>query len=198
MTSLRQRLGNAAYGLVVLALLIVVGIASSGNINPFRMSINSMIAKFRDPKPSAAMSEWWEPKQISGVICISEADMRLPNIGIANRFLLAHPPVDRATLNELIPQIQLWQKGMAVTPEMMTRLRITSTECLEDWPTAYNAIDNVGLLLLLRSRMENPDNPTNADLHQAYLTHRYTQTGPPGAVEIALEYYPVEPIHHDK
>jgi hypothetical protein len=196
MRSLGRRLGNAAYGLIVLALLALVGLAAWGS-SQSRASTAPTLATLPTPTRAAIMPEWWEPKEVRGVFCLSEADMRLPDIGIANRIRLAHPPVDRATLNEIIPQIQLWQEGVAITPEMMARMRITSTKCMDDWRSVVDSLQNPLFIARVRDHLENPDNPTASDLRQAYLTDRYTQTGPPGAVEIALDYYPVEPVHHD-
>ncbi len=188
--SFRLSFSTKTYGVLVLIILVfgaLIAMIDSRASRPQPIQTPPAIRATPTPLP-----EWWEPKARFGVFCQSQADLRIPGRGIANLIQIAHPPVDRATIMEIVPQLQLMPDGTPITAELLARMRIKVTHCFTSWQEIYDRMEDIFVKMNVISRLENPENPTEADLRQAYLTARYAQTGTPEAVERALQIYPLE------
>lgn len=196
--------GNLIYGLSILA---VVGLAAFAALEPRTSAPDPIVVttatpEYRPPTPTAEgtatpLPDWWEPTSAHGVMCSSTVDMRMNGFGHHNLTGMVHPPVDRARLNELIPELAAISNGRIAATFNETgarRIRILGTECWDSWSAWYDVLNQASssALLEMMPTFENPASPTEAEIREAFLTHWFVRYGPDGAVDVALEVFPLE------
>lgn len=176
---MRHLNGSKLYSLFILLTILAVGLATL--LNTKREETVQREVQERSP--------YHQPVVSFGVACTSE--LSFPGSQIRFNLWITHPPGRRDVVDEAVrhlirsgPAREAWSEAT------ISEYNIVSTRCFKSWQEQYGELKS-GLRSRAESLLEQPNNPTDADLRQAILRTLFERMG---TEEEALELFPHEAL----